>query len=93
MLNFFESVVYRINWQAVSVVLCFLGTFILAIPFLKREENIDNDEIIEDRREGSGDKEKYFYTRRGFLNDRLISLWGLGFLGIGFFIQLVLSFL
>lgn len=83
----------EINWQAISVVLCFLGTFILAIPFLKKEENIDNDEIVEDRREGCGNNEKYFYTKRGFLKDRRISLWGLGFLGIGFFIQLILSFL
>ncbi|MFA5249174.1 MAG: hypothetical protein WC397_01385 [Candidatus Paceibacterota bacterium] len=92
-MNSFQDIAYQINWQAFSLSLCFLGTVILALPFLKKEENIDNDEIIEDRRVGCGDKEKYFYTKRGFLKDRKISLWGLGLLGIGFIIQLILSFL
>jgi len=92
-LEYLIKIIYQINWQVFSIILCFSGTFILASPFLKKEENIDNDEIIGDRRERNGNKEKYFYTRRSFIKERNNGLLGLGLLGFGFFIQIILSFL
>ena len=90
-MEYLIKIIYQINWQALSVILCFLGTFILALPFLKKEENLDEDEIIKDRCEKDGDKEKYYYTRKGFIKNRKNSLLGLIFLGLGFLIQIILS--
>jgi len=68
-----------------ALVLQLLGTGILARPLLQLKRDLDDDLIVGEERKG----EKYFYTRRGFLKDKKLGLWGLGLLGFGFLIQLL----
>jgi len=87
-MSFYSYAVYQ-ALQIFALVCMFLGSVILTVPLLKREEDIDNDEIIGDRREDKDGKQKYFYTRKSFLRDRKIGLYGLGLMALGFLIQLI----
>lgn len=75
---------YGVIFSVTALVLQLLGTGILAWPLLQFKRDLDDDLIVGEERKG----EKYFYTRKGFLKDKRLGLWGLGLLGLGFLIQL-----
>ena len=88
--KFVFQIDYREIFSIIALIFQLLGTGILAWPLLQIKRDVDDDLItgMEKR-----DEDKYFYTRKGFLKDKKLGLWGLGLLGLGFLIQLLLIIL
>jgi hypothetical protein len=72
----------------ISVAFNIIGTIILATPFLSVNKDLKDDLLVGGTKKIVNGKEKITYIKAGFLKDRIITLWGLGFLFLGFLIQL-----
>ena len=83
------QIYYRKFFSIFSLLLNIIGTIILSLPLLKTTRDLDDDLIVGENHEVVNGKEKFFYTRKRFLKDRKLGLWGLGLLGFGFLIQLL----
>lgn len=73
----------------IGLALNIICTVVLALPFLQIKRDLEDDLLIDGKKETTHSKEKTWYTRKGFLKDRNITLMGLGLLLIGFALQLV----
>lgn len=77
-------------FSIIGLILNLAGTMILMLPLFQVKKDLDDDEIIDDYRKNKNGKEKYYYTRRGFIKDKNLGLLGLGLMSCGFIIQLFL---
>jgi len=74
----------------VGLILNVVGTIILALPFLWIRRDLEDDLLVDGKKEIISGKEKIWYTRKGFLKERKITLIGLGLLFFGFLLQLII---
>lgn len=76
----------------ISLVFSLIGTGVLSVPLLKDTKSLDDSLVIDKGTKEVNGEKKYFYTNPGFLRDKKFGLWGLGFLFVGFLIQLIIIF-